>query len=103
MLIEVEKCGFSQVQKLRDVIHFVSFLFLSFLLIYQLILLKIRGSYLRRKSFSQIFKTTPLQLLRDVETRWSSTYLMIKRAMEVKKVNLINLTNSNAKFKLGNQ
>jgi len=28
-----------------------------------------------------------LQLIRDVETRWSSTYLMIERAIELKDVN----------------
>ena len=48
-------------------------------------------SSLRRQSFADIQKTVypdypELQLLRDVDTRWSSTYLMIERALELRTV-----------------
>ncbi|KAJ7845304.1 hypothetical protein B0H13DRAFT_2095533, partial [Mycena leptocephala] len=44
----------------------------------------IRASSLRRQYFSEILKALQqkdLQLLRDVDTRWSSTLLMIDRAI----------------------
>ncbi|KAF8149814.1 hypothetical protein B0H34DRAFT_633403, partial [Crassisporium funariophilum] len=44
----------------------------------------IRASSIRRQQFSQIVKTfmgKDLQLLRDVDTRWSSAMLMIERAL----------------------
>lgn len=44
----------------------------------------IRASSIRRQQFSQIVKTfmgKDLQLLRDVDTRWSSALLMIERAL----------------------
>jgi len=47
-------------------------------------------SSLRRFNFSTLLEDLgfpSLQLIRDVETRWSSTYLMIERAIELKDVN----------------
>ncbi|THV00111.1 hypothetical protein K435DRAFT_623206, partial [Dendrothele bispora CBS 962.96] len=46
-------------------------------------IVQIRSSSLRRQYFSEILETLEkkdLQLLRDVATRWSSTFLMIERA-----------------------
>ena len=45
-------------------------------------------SSLRRQHFSEISKTysLELQLLRDVDTRWSSTLYMIERALILDKV-----------------
>jgi hypothetical protein len=43
-------------------------------------------SSFRRISFSNIVEALQLpshQLIRDVDTRWSSTYLMIERALEL--------------------
>lgn len=45
-----------------------------------------RSSSLRRQYFNEIVKTMhqkELQLLCDVDTRWSSTLLMIERALEL--------------------
>jgi hypothetical protein len=50
---------------------------------------QIRSSSLRRQYFNEIVKTMhqkELQLLRDVDTRWSSTLLMIERALELEAV-----------------
>ncbi|THU80883.1 hypothetical protein K435DRAFT_694760, partial [Dendrothele bispora CBS 962.96] len=47
----------------------------------------IRSSSLRRQLFSEILETLgqkDLQLLRDVSTRWSSTFLMIDRAITLR-------------------
>ncbi|KAF9033371.1 hypothetical protein BJ165DRAFT_1357265 [Panaeolus papilionaceus] len=45
-------------------------------------------SSLRRQHFAQVAKTyhLDLELLRDVDTRWSSTYYMILRALELETV-----------------
>ena len=46
--------------------------------------LKIRASSIRRQYFSEALaalKMKDYQLLRDVDTRWSSTLLMIDRAL----------------------
>ena len=56
------------------------------------ILSQIRASSLKRDRFADIQrarnpKKEPLQLLRDVDTRWSSTLLMIERFVELKEVN----------------
>lgn len=52
------------------------------------ILKQIRVSSLRRQHFTAIAQTFQqnLELLRDVDTRWSSTYLMILRALELETV-----------------
>ena len=50
---------------------------------------QIRASSIRRQQFSQIVKTfmgKDLQLLRDVDTRWSSALLMIERALILEEV-----------------
>lgn len=50
---------------------------------------QIRASSLRRQYFTQILdalKQKDLQLLRDVDTRWSSTLLMIDRAILLRAV-----------------
>ncbi|KAF5336456.1 hypothetical protein D9611_006667 [Ephemerocybe angulata] len=47
----------------------------------------IRASSLRRQRFQDLQRAAgrdPLELLRDVETRWSSTLLMIERLLELK-------------------
>jgi len=44
----------------------------------------------------------PLQLICDVETRWSSMYLMIKRAIDLREVFFFVCINSNTEFELGN-
>ncbi|KAF6745190.1 hypothetical protein DFP72DRAFT_824677 [Ephemerocybe angulata] len=47
----------------------------------------IRASSLRRQRFQDLQRAAgrdPLELLRDVETRWSSTLLMIERFLELK-------------------
>ena len=44
----------------------------------------------------------PLQLIRDVETRWSSVYLMIRRAFDLREVCFFVCINSNTEFELGN-
>ena len=52
---------------------------------------QIRASSIRRQQFSQIVKTftgKDLQLLRDVDTRWSSALLMIERALILEEVSL---------------
>ena len=75
------------IAKLRSLIQAVSYYKLSFsgpkLTTWQ-----IRASSLRRHHFVQIAKTFQmnLELLRDVDTRWSSTYLMILRALELESV-----------------
>lgn len=59
---------------------------------------QIRVSSLRRQHFSDISKQhgIDLQLLRDVDIRWSSTLYMIERALHLEKVwfvqNLIHMT-----------
>jgi hypothetical protein len=50
---------------------------------------QIRVSSLRRGRFGDLQlarypQDTPLELLRDVDTRWSSTLLMIERLLELK-------------------
>jgi hypothetical protein len=55
--------------------------------------------------FSQILKDLELpslQLIRDVETRWSSVYFMIKRARILQKVCFKGLTKFYTEFELGN-
>jgi hypothetical protein len=51
---------------------------------------QIRASSLRRQVFSTIVialrNGVDLQLLRDVDTRWSSVLLMIERALELRHV-----------------
>lgn len=49
---------------------------------------QIRASSLRRQHFAHLAKTfhEELQLLRDVDTRWSSTMLMIERALHLEPV-----------------
>jgi hypothetical protein len=49
-------------------------------------------SFLRRDKFAALQraqnpKKVPLELLRDVDTRWSSTLLMIEWFVELKEVN----------------
>lgn len=90
MLANASKAGFDQVKKLRSVINYVSFILFYFMTC-KLILSKIRNSSLRRDLFSRILvelhpNKTPLQLIRDVETRWSSTFLMIRRALDLREV-----------------
>ncbi|KAJ7794507.1 hypothetical protein B0H13DRAFT_1675373, partial [Mycena leptocephala] len=54
----------------------------------------IRASSLRRQYFSEVLKALQqkdLQLLRDVDTRWSSTLLMIDRAILLREVILPSL------------
>ena len=67
---------------LRSLIRGVSAILVRFLIL--LIILQIRASSLRKQSFARILEAMEqkaLQLLHDVETRWSSTYLMIDRAI----------------------
>ena len=49
----------------------------------------VRNSPQERKIFSDIVSSTlpgsPLNLLLDVKTRWNSTYLMLKRALDLQK------------------
>ena len=50
---------------------------------------QIRASSVRHQQFSQIVKTfmgKDLQLLRDVDTRWSSAMLMIECALVLEEV-----------------
>ncbi|PCH37379.1 hypothetical protein WOLCODRAFT_84264 [Wolfiporia cocos MD-104 SS10] len=54
-----------------------------------LIFNKCRASSLRRQYFAEVVTTLKqmnLQLLRDVDTRWSSTLLMIERALMLREV-----------------
>lgn len=54
-----------------------------------IIVIQIRSSSLRRQGFSDILNDLgfkDLQLIRDVDTRWSSTLLMISRALELQMV-----------------
>jgi len=56
---------------------------------------QIRSSSLRRQYFAsvlEILNEPNLQLLRDVDTRWSSTFLMIERALLLREVSNTNLT-----------
>lgn len=83
---------------LRSLIRFVRCKDAYFILISLLTsCIQIRASSLRRQRFENILESLgqkTLQLLRDVETRWSSTYLMIERAFvlrEVRKTKLICL------------
>jgi hypothetical protein len=79
---------YSAVKRLRDAIVHVSppsFFFL----ISKPILCKIHSSSQRRNNFSKVLEDVgmaPLQLIRDVETRWSSVYLMITRAIALRTV-----------------
>ena len=79
--------GDHPVKKLHEAIAHVSLPFYLFL--FKLILYKIRSSQLRCDHFSKNLKESgiwPLQLIRDVETRWSSVYLMITRALALRPV-----------------
>jgi hypothetical protein len=53
-------------------------------------IIQIRASSIRRELFSIIVMAlrdgVNLQLLRDVDTRWSSVLLMIERALELREV-----------------
>lgn len=89
-----EGAHYDQVSKLRTVINYVSPF--SIYIYLRLIFYKIRGSSLRRDLFSKISLEldpgrTPLQLIRDVETRWSSTFLMIRRAIQLKNVSYLEI------------
>jgi hypothetical protein len=58
---------------------------------YLLTVLQIRASAIRRTAFAstqQRLGIRPYELLRDVETRWSSTYIMIERAQFLREVSL---------------
>lgn len=55
---------------------------------------QIRISSLRRQGFSEAqasLNKKHLQLLRDVVTRWSSTYLMIERTLELREVDVSHI------------
>lgn len=57
--------------------------------LYSLVWLQIRASPLRRQTFDaavKLLKMVEHQLLRDVDTRWSSTLLMIDRGLEMRPV-----------------
>jgi hypothetical protein len=96
--------SYEVVKKLRDVISEVSLHFFYFLYHVKLILYKIRFSDQRHGRFSKILENldiNPLQLICDVETQWSSVYLMITRALALRQVSSkYNLT-FRAKLKLG--
>jgi hypothetical protein len=53
-------------------------------------IIQIRASSIRRELFSIIVMalrdSVDLQLLRDVDTRWSSVLLMIEQALELREV-----------------
>jgi hypothetical protein len=70
------------VAALRTVIQKVRVYFLIY--IFKCSLSQTRGSSLRRQYFSSVvmqLQQRNLQLIRDVDTRWSSTLLMIERAL----------------------
>ena len=53
--------------------------------------MQIRASSLRRQYFSDVLNSLEqkdLQLLRDVDTRWSSTLLMVERALILRLVSI---------------
>jgi len=53
-----------------------------------------RASSLRREAFSRLAKewfVRELQLLRDMDVRWSSTFLMIERAVKLKPASISTL------------
>jgi hypothetical protein len=57
---------------------------------------KIRGSSIRRQYMNTVFeilRQKNLQLVLDVATRWSSTRLMIERALDLREVSLLSIYN----------
>ena len=59
-----------------------------------LIAIQIHASSLQRQYFLDVLKALKikdLQLLRDVDTRWSSTLLMIERALLLHEVHILGL------------
>lgn len=78
---------------LRSAIRAVSTIW-SWLLYSSDISQQIRSSSLRREVFADMCRSAKLkdyELVRDVDTRWSSTYLMISRALKLRKVMLLRL------------
>jgi hypothetical protein len=56
---------------------------------------QIRYSSLRRHQFAEVLRSLSLavlQLLRDVDTRWSALLLMIARALQLKRVSMLVVT-----------
>ena len=75
------------IEKLRGVINSVGFLSINRYRFTQI--LQIHASPSRRTAFSDFLQINQLsnhQLIRDVDIRWSSTFLMIERALELQSV-----------------
>ena len=85
----IEALNHDPIAHVRSLVRVVSPLELNSDGCHILIFNKCRASSLRRQYFAEVvttLKQANLQLLRDVDTRWSSTLLMFERALMLREV-----------------